>query len=82
MDVLFLYLFVFKADNYRAPLKIASLINFSPFTLFPLIAKNISFLTFLLLVESPEMKIFFYLWSYYSKFFNNILTRKFFVIYG
>ena len=49
----------------EAPLLMASLINFSPFILFPLIAKNmLFFLTFLLLDESPETMMFFYSLGY------------------
>ena len=52
----------------EAPLLMASLTNFSPFILFPLIAKNmLFFLTFLLLdEESRNYDVFFTLWDIFN----------------
>ena len=56
---LFLILQLLEQIITEDPLLMASSINFSPFVLVPFIAKKIKFfLTFLLFVESPEIRIF------------------------
>ena len=74
----------FEQTTAFAPFFIAWFINFSPFNLFPLSAKNkFPFLTFRLSNSNPLISILLILLGQFLIiFFKNLIVVKVFVIYG